>query len=138
MRSVSAQRSYSYLHLLSCKVSLHRVSLCLTLCGSLLFSHSDYIVHLLERRYDVYLTKEPHAYEAMALVHSRVRRVVFGIQDQGMGGLGGAAAAGIHSLPGTNHHYRAFRLETNEAGDCDKDALTLVKSLQKLHGDSTS
>ncbi|KAL9186955.1 hypothetical protein ACHAXT_010675 [Thalassiosira profunda] len=88
--------------------------------------------------YDVYLTKEPNAYEAMALVHSRVRRVVFGVQDPGMGGLGGAAAAGIHSLPGTNHHYRAFRLEMNKANACDGELTTLVESLQKLHGDATS
>ena len=39
--------------------------------------------------YDVFLTKEPNAYEAMSLVHSRVRRVVFGIADTKMGGLGG-------------------------------------------------
>jgi len=57
----------------------------------------------------------------MALVHSRVRRVTFGIPDRGMGGLGGAASSssvdggvtGIHSLPGTNHHYRAFRFDTS-------------------------
>ncbi len=57
----------------------------------------------------------------MALVHSRVRRVTFGIPDRGMGGLGGAASlssggggvTGIHCLPGTNHHYRAFRFDTS-------------------------
>ena len=96
------------------------------------------LVPFVVRRYDVYLTKEPNAYEAMALVHSRVRRVVFGVKDTGMGGLGGAAAAGIHSLPGTNHHYRAFRLAMDKSNDGDGELTTLVESLQKLHEDATS
>lgn len=98
-------------------------------------------------RYDVYLTKEPDVYEAMALVHSRVRRVVFGVPDTNMGGLGGAAGRnasgggnasvpGIHYLPGTNHHYRAFRLVSREEGDGtmgDDEVGALVESLQELH-----
>eukprot|EP00585_Thalassiosira_rotula_P001613 CAMPEP_0196152576 /NCGR_PEP_ID=MMETSP0910-20130528/35706_1 /TAXON_ID=49265 /ORGANISM="Thalassiosira rotula, Strain GSO102" /LENGTH=365 /DNA_ID=CAMNT_0041416195 /DNA_START=81 /DNA_END=1178 /DNA_ORIENTATION=+ len=105
--------------------------------------------------HDVYLTKEPNAYEAMALVHSRVRRVVFGIPDRDMGGLGGAASSttdgddaannstggrstGIHSLPGTNHHYRAFRLDTMETSDKvvrddDEMMVALLRSLRELH-----
>lgn len=90
--------------------------------------------------YDVYLTKEPSVYEAMALVHSRVRRVVFGVPDGGMGGLGGVAAAdgrnapGVHSLPGTNHHYRAFRLDMmSEDGGHDAETQRLVGSLRQLH-----
>ena len=88
-------------------------------------------------RYDVYLTKEPNVYEAMALVHSRVRRVVFGVRDKDMGGLGGAANAanrqntGIHSLPGTNHHYRVFRLDMENDEVCDEMA-ALVESLREL------
>ena len=83
-------------------------------------------------------------YEAMALVHSRVRRVVFGIPDGAMGGLGGVApdaqnsqnnSAGIHSLPGTNHHYRAFRLDLGSSGDRDEETGILVDSLKKLHAD---
>ena len=92
-------------------------------------------------RYDVYLTKEPNVYEAMALVHSRVRRVIFGVPDKGMGGLGGVVnsasssekCTGIHSLPGTNHHYRAFRLDKNY--DDDEDVAKLMESLEKLHSD---
>jgi tRNA(Arg) A34 adenosine deaminase TadA len=91
--------------------------------------------------YDVYLTKEPNIFEAMSLVHSRVRRVIFGIPDEGMGGLGGPKSssqhAGIHSLPGTNHHYRAFRLNLSDASDgCKVDDVTrksLVAELQNLH-----
>mmetsp|Transcript_1875 Transcript_1875/g.3182 ORF Transcript_1875/g.3182 Transcript_1875/m.3182 type:complete len:95 (-) Transcript_1875:74-358(-) len=91
----------------------------------------------------------------MALVHSRVRRVVFGIPDRDMGGLGGADSSttdgddaannatggrstGIHSLPGTNHHYRAFRLDTMEtsegvARDDDEMMVALMGSLLELH-----
>ena len=65
-------------------------------------------------------------FEAMALVHSRVRRVIFGVPNKGMGGLGGVAASekgssvGIHSLPGTNHHYRAFRFDINSLDSDDQ------------------
>ena len=76
----------------------------------------------------------------MALVHSRVRRVVFGIADVEMGGLGGAATAnsgnrrqtGIHFLPGTNHHYRAFRLDTDSSDKYEK-TVELIESVTNLH-----
>ncbi len=91
-------------------------------------------------RYDVYLTKEPNVYEAMALVHSRVRRVVFGMQDEEMGGLGGVTSnaasrqnGGIHSLPGTNHHYRAFRLDVDNAGGQGEEVKAIATSLQDIH-----
>jgi len=83
----------------------------------------------------------------MALVHSRVRRVVFGTPDGAMGSLGSVApdasdaensqnnAAGICSLPGTNHHYRAFRLDLGSSGDRDEETGILVDSLKKLHAD---
>lgn len=89
----------------------------------------------------MYITKEPNIYEAMALVHSRVRRVVFGVRDGGMGGLGGAADAanghnaGIHSLPGTNHHYRAFRFDIGKCDDFDEEMAALKHSLMKVHCD---
>ena len=81
----------------------------------------------------------------MALVHSRVRRVIFGVVDVDMGGLGGAARSidglkgGIHCLPGTNHHYRAFRIDMNmaDANYKDVDATApmkkLIQSLKELH-----
>ncbi len=84
--------------------------------------------------YDVYLTKEPNIFEAMSLVHSRVRRVIFGIPDTGMGGLGGPKSsngqdAGVHSLPGTNHHYRAFRLNLSDGSGCVEEDMSLRRSL---------
>ncbi|KAI2491820.1 RNA modification [Fragilaria crotonensis] len=59
--------------------------------------------------YDIYLTKEPSVFEAMALVHSRIRQVVFGVpntQDGGLGGTGDSSA--VNLLPATNHRYRVF------------------------------
>lgn len=57
--------------------------------------------------YDVYTTLEPTVFEAMALVHARVRRVVFGCSSPKM--LGGLVGMNVNALPGTNHHYRAFQ-----------------------------
>ena len=61
-------------------------------------------------RYDIYVTKEPGIFEAMALVHSRIRRVIFQEDNLDDGGLGGTGSeTSVHCLPGTNHHYRVFR-----------------------------
>jgi tRNA(Arg) A34 adenosine deaminase TadA len=56
---------------------------------------------------DVYTTLEPTVFEAMALVHARVRYVVFGCSS-GTTQLGGLSEVKVHDLPGTNHRYRAF------------------------------
>ena len=65
--------------------------------------------------YDVYITSEPDVFEAMAITHSRFRRVIYGIPNHVTGGLGGAGSAtAVFSLPGTNHHYRVFQCVTND------------------------
>lgn len=75
---------------------------------SIKYSHMTHGLH--HSRYDVYLTKEPSVYESMAMVHSRVRRVVYGIENKQDGGLGGTGdVTSVHCLPGTNHRYRAFK-----------------------------
>jgi tRNA(Arg) A34 adenosine deaminase TadA len=56
--------------------------------------------------YDLYTTHEPTVFEAMALLHSRIRRVVYGCSYLQHGG--GIKDMKIHTLPSTNHHYRAF------------------------------
>ena len=67
--------------------------------------------------YDIYVTKEPDVFEAMAITHSRFRRVIFGIINSTTGGLGGTGSAtAVYSLPGTNHHYRVFRCSSKEGG----------------------
>jgi hypothetical protein len=67
--------------------------------------------------YDVYSTIEPTVFEAMALVHSRIRRLVFGcslqnVTPKSQHACGGVTEANVHTLPGTNHHYRAFMCQT--------------------------
>lgn len=79
--------------------------------------------------YDVYLTKEPDVFEAMSLVHSRARRVVFGVADGIHGGLGGSVGENaVHSLPGTNHHYRAFYCSNN---NCEQSLYRLCWELHR-------
>lgn len=59
---------------------------------------------------DVFTTREPNVFEAMALVHSRIRRLVFIHSSEG--DVGGITKMFVHDLPGTNHNYRAFQLLT--------------------------
>jgi len=55
--------------------------------------------------YDVYVTREPCVMCAMALVHSRVRRVFYGCSKT-HGGLGSSVS--VHLLKGINHHFEVF------------------------------
>lgn len=58
--------------------------------------------------YDCYLLHEPCVMCAMALVHSRLRRVVYCAPDPERGALGGAFR--LHSQRSLNHRYRVYRL----------------------------
>jgi tRNA(Arg) A34 adenosine deaminase TadA len=70
--------------------------------------------------YDVYTTYEPTVFEAMAAVHSRIRRMVVGgrfattklqkgyTTEANISSSSGLVEMKVHSLPGTNHKYRAF------------------------------
>jgi tRNA(adenine34) deaminase len=51
---------------------------------------------------DLYVTKEPCAMCAGALVHVRMRRVIFGCRDPRGGAAGGAI--NLFQMPGLNHH----------------------------------
>jgi tRNA(Arg) A34 adenosine deaminase TadA len=68
--------------------------------------------------YDIYTTMEPTVFEAMALAHARVRRVVYGSLSPTS--LGGISDMSVHALPGTNHHYRTFtcRVDTGLWKQC--------------------
>jgi tRNA(Arg) A34 adenosine deaminase TadA len=80
---------------------------------------------------DVFLTHEPGTFDAMALLHSRVARVVYGVPDDARGALQGndgvavAAATGsvagpgaapghpsvrLHELRGLTHRYSVYRV----------------------------
>ncbi|MFN2509186.1 MAG: tRNA adenosine(34) deaminase TadA, partial [Chthoniobacterales bacterium] len=51
---------------------------------------------------DLYVTKEPCAMCAGALVHVRMRRVIFGCADERSGAAGGIM--NLLQMPGLNHH----------------------------------
>lgn len=55
----------------------------------------------------------------MALVHSRVDRVVYVHQNREFGGLGGVNA--IHTIPSLNHHFRVLRINNVKMFEFDKE-----------------
>ena len=52
---------------------------------------------------------------AMALVHSRIRRVVYAVPSPQTGALG--TRYHIHTLRSLNHRYRVHRLVTSDEGE---------------------
>ena len=64
--------------------------------------------------YDAYCVREPCVMCAMALVHSRVRRVVYGVPNAKAGALGGGPAAPLHGQRTLNHHYDVFSFGLDE------------------------
>ena len=58
--------------------------------------------------FDVYCTFEPEPMDAMALVHSRVRRVIYCLPNLAEGALGSRLM--LHEQKQLNHHYRVFRV----------------------------
>jgi len=69
---------------------------------------------------DIYLTHEPSAMDAMALVHSRIRRVIFALPRPDVGAL--ESDHHIHGIRSLNHNYRVFTLASqyNEAEACGR------------------
>jgi tRNA-specific adenosine deaminase 3 len=63
--------------------------------------------------YDLYCAREPCVMCAMALVHSRVRRVVFAAPNAVAGALGGGKYS-LHGQPTLNHHYDVYSFGMDE------------------------
>lgn len=57
--------------------------------------------------YWIFMLKEPCALCAMALLHSRVTRIFYGVQSENSGFLGSKAI--LHSVPVLNHRYQVWR-----------------------------
>jgi tRNA-specific adenosine deaminase 3 len=80
--------------------------------------------------YDLYVSYEPSVFESMACVHARLRRLVFANSTNSDGQVQvprsnvfhkGCSSYNLHCLPGTNHHYRAFRYDPPQSpGTKDK------------------
>lgn len=61
--------------------------------------------------HDAFLTHEPGPLEAMALLHARVARVIYGVPDGAHGALGGAGGGlRLHELRSVNHRYLVYRV----------------------------
>lgn len=60
---------------------------------------------------DCYVTREPCSMCAMALVHSRIRRVIFAEWNNSL--PGGLSVARVHTERALNHRYEAYYLPTN-------------------------
>lgn len=77
--------------------------------------------------YDLYVTHEPCVMCAMALVHSRVKRVFYGVPDKD-GALGSHCK--LHAQKHLNHHYEVYRgimgkeCEMLLTTDCKSEAIT--------------
>jgi tRNA-specific adenosine deaminase 3 len=59
--------------------------------------------------YDAFLAREPNAFTAMAMLHSRVGRVFYMDDDPKRGVLGNDKSVQLHTLKGINHRYRVYK-----------------------------
>lgn len=70
-------------------------------------AQSSFPLRYLATGMDAFLTREPDAFEAMALVHSRVARVIYCEPDARNGALGSASQP-LHEVRALNHHYDVY------------------------------
>jgi tRNA-specific adenosine deaminase 3 len=73
-------------------------------------------------QFDAYLTIEPCSMCSMALLHSRIGRVIYGSSNPLLGGLGGKFF--IHTEKSLNHHFEVY------SGLCKQHCDLLSKSCE--------
>ena len=59
--------------------------------------------------YDVYMTKEPNTFAAMAMLHSRIGRVFYLNENPKYGVVRNNTKVQLHTLKGINHRFRVFK-----------------------------
>jgi len=67
----------------------------------------QYLKQYLCTGYDCYTTQEPCVMCSMALLHSRIRRVIYGSSYPEFGGLGSKYK--VHVENGLNHHFQVYK-----------------------------
>ena len=85
-------------------------------CEPLIFV--DLMAHLPQDQYlctglDLYLSVEPELMSSMALVHSRIRRVVYIDSNPSSGCLG--SRFNLISVKSINHHYSVYKFVTDDS-----------------------
>jgi tRNA(Arg) A34 adenosine deaminase TadA len=65
---------------------------------------------------------------AMALVHSRIRRVFFCERNHHQEGAFISSSYHIHCLPSLNHHYRVFQIQSSNTSSIVAGASTVTHS----------
>lgn len=68
--------------------------------------------------YVAYCTREPSIMAAMALIHSRIKAVIFRLPNRRRGGL--VSKLRLHEIPTINHHFTVYHC-VREEGDTDTD-----------------
>ena len=70
--------------------------------------------------------KEPDLMSCMALVHSRIRRVVYWKEDLDAGCLGSRTE--IHLIKSLNHHYEVYKFAAPDGGSTIRSTIELSNS----------
>jgi hypothetical protein len=78
--------------------------------------------------FDLYLYQEADIMAAMALVHSRIRRVFFCERNHHQEGAFISSSYHIHCLPSLNHHYRVFQIQSSNTSSIVAGASTVTHS----------
>ena len=77
---------------------------------------------------DAFLTREPDLVEAMALVHSRVRRVIYCSTNPLRGALESSPRP-LHEIRSLNHHYEVYRVDQGVTSSTDSAPAVIAQEI---------